>query len=113
MSLPVRANSSRLFRILFPQYLQFRQRFRMPSTTLAGALARNCSFSNCRCAIGSLFLDLLQFLCEALPFRGHVNLLFVNYVDIESRRERAPAIWDNEFSTKVTPATPASRSMAP
>ena len=58
---------------------------RMPSTTFAGALARNCSLLNWRWPLPISFSILLQFFLQALALGSHVNLLLVNHVDIESR----------------------------
>ena len=56
------------------------------------------SFSICSSSLG-----------EALPFLSDVDLLLVNYVDIESRRRAAPASFDKELSTKAHSRTPARR----
>ena len=58
----------------------------MPSTTLAGAFARNCSFAELTLAVADFLFNLRQFFFQALAFHGDVDLLFVQYMDIESRR---------------------------
>ena len=41
-------------------------------------------------AVGDFFLDLLQLFLQALALSANVNLLFVNYVNIEPRRGAGP-----------------------
>ena len=73
-----------------PQHSQFLRPFSHALDNFGWGLRQKLLVRQLPLAVGDFFLDLFQLFFQTFTFSAHINLLLINYVDIESRRRASP-----------------------